>query len=75
MPGWSLRSGLLGGLKLGYLPRDGNAAAARWLARGASLRAEVPGRVGEAPGQEIPDALVFTSFLDGDPLLRLIFEG
>jgi hypothetical protein len=65
----------LGGLKLGYLPRDGNAAAARWLARGASLRAEVLGRVCEAPGQEIPDDLVFTSFLNGDPLLRLIFEG
>jgi len=62
----------LGGLKFGYLPRDGHAAAAaaRWLARGASLRAEVLGRVGEAPGQEIPDDLVFTSFLNGDPLLR-----
>jgi hypothetical protein len=65
----------LAGVKLGYLPRDGNAAAARWLARGASLRAEVLGRVGEGPGQEIPDDLVFTSFLNGDPLLRLTFEG
>ena len=51
------------------------AAAARWLARGASLRAEVLGRVGEGPGQEIPDDLVFTSCLNGDPLLRLTFEG
>lgn len=65
----------LGGLKLGYLPRDGNAAAARWIARGASLRAEVLGLIGDAPGHDMPDDLVFTSFLNGDPLLRLTFEG
>ncbi|MCC7284458.1 MAG: HIRAN domain-containing protein [Acetobacteraceae bacterium] len=67
--------GSLAGLKLGYLPRDANAAAARWLARGAVLRAEVLGLVGVMPGQAMPDDLVFTSFLNGDPLLRLVFEG
>lgn len=67
--------GPIAGLRLGYLPRDGNAAAARWLARGAVLRAEVLGLVGVMVGQAMPDDLVFTSFLNGDPLLRLVFEG
>ena len=63
------------GLKLGYLPRCGNRAAALWLARGAVLRAEVVGTLGERPGVMIPDDLVFTSYWYGDPLLRLTYEG
>lgn len=63
------------GLKLGYLPRCGNRAAALWLARSAVLRAEVVGTLGKRPGESIPDDLVFTSYWYGDPLLRLIYEG
>lgn len=60
------------GLKLGYLPRRGNREAALWLARGAVLRAEVIGTLGLRPGETIPDDLVFTSYVYGDPLLRLV---
>lgn len=63
------------GLRLGYLPRRGNRAAALWLARGAVLRAEVIATLGKRPGEVIPADLVFTSFRYGDPLLRLTYEG
>jgi hypothetical protein len=63
------------GLKLGYLPRCGNRAAALWLARGAVLRAEVIATLGKRPDETIPDDLVFTSYWYGDPLLRLTYEG
>lgn len=63
------------GLKLGYLPRCGNRAAALWLTRGAILRVEVVGTLGKQPDETIPDDLVFTSYWYGDPLLRLTYEG
>lgn len=63
------------GLKLGYLPRCGNRAAALWLTRGAMLRVEVVGTLGKQPDETIPDDLVFTSYWYGDPLLRLTYEG
>lgn len=62
-------------LKLGYLPRSGNRAAAILLARGAVLHAEVIGTLGKRPGECIPDDLVFTSFRYGDPLLRVTYDG
>lgn len=59
------------GLKLAYMPRCGNRAAALWLARGAVLRADVVGTLSKRPGEAVPDGLVVTTYWHGAPLLSL----
>ena len=60
------------GLKLGYIPRAANEPIARLLGANAHLRAVVVGRLCARRGDRIPEDLVFTGFISGDPQVRLI---
>lgn len=59
------------GLMLGYLPRIANEPIARLLAQGVRVDAEVVERLNISQGQDVPGDLVFTSFTNGDPRIRL----
>ena len=58
------------GLMLGYVPRAANPPIARLLRGGATIEAEIVGRLDQGDGEE-GDALAFTSFMEGDPRIRL----
>lgn len=66
------------GARLGYVPRHANADLAEAMDAGARVRVEVVGRaaadrfIGE---DEAEDGLVFTSVIEGDPILRLWIEA
>lgn len=59
---------LRAGLKLGYIPRAANTPIARLLAAGQDVRCDVVGRLGSKDDFE---SFAWTSFVSGDPRLRL----
>ena len=63
------------GLRLGYVPRVANTAVARLLDAGGSVRAEIIRKLMAERYEDIPDDLVFTCFMSGDPMIRLTAEG
>ncbi|HET7850610.1 MAG TPA: HIRAN domain-containing protein [Pseudolabrys sp.] len=63
------------GLMLGYMPRYANEPIAALLAEGARIDAEVVERLHVRDGEETPDDLAFTFFLNGDPRIRLTLRG
>jgi HIRAN domain len=65
----------LDGLKLGFIPREANSPVARLLDRGERVTAEVVRMLDIRRSSEVPDALVFTAFARGDPMIRLTAEG
>jgi hypothetical protein len=63
------------GDRLGYVPRAANAPVAAMLRAGREAWAIVAGRLDCERDADIPEALVFTGFTTGDPLLRLYARG
>lgn len=58
------------GLRLGYVPRAANPPIARLLRDGATVKAEIVGRLGSDD-----DGFAHTGFLDGDPRVRLTLHA
>lgn len=64
------------GLKLGYVPRAANPLPAGLADNGWQLRALLVAWVPPDPDEEVLEALCFTGFRGGDPILRLaVREG
>lgn len=59
------------GLKLGYLPREANAPVAALLDSGKAIEAEITRMLYIARSRDVPDDLVFTAFITGDPMIAL----
>lgn len=59
------------GLMLGYVPRAANTPVARLLDGNRKVRAEIVRTLTVARDADIPDDLVFTSLMSGDPMIRL----
>lgn len=65
---------VLDGLRLGYVPRAANPLVAERLDRGERVFAEIAGFVDFVTGDAIPETFRFTSFMSGDPAIRLTVE-
>ncbi|MBK9081411.1 MAG: HIRAN domain-containing protein [Rhizobiales bacterium] len=61
----------LDGVKLGFIPRSANTPVARLLDGGARVSAEVVRMLDIERYEDVPEELVYTSFLSGDPMIRL----
>lgn len=59
------------GLMLGYIPRAANTPIARLLDDGKVVRAEIVKMLTLKRSEDVPDDLVFTSVMSGDPMIRL----
>jgi hypothetical protein len=59
------------GLMLGYIPRVANAPIARLLADGATIDANIVGRLIFDRQTDIPEDFAWTGFISGDPRVRL----
>ena len=64
----------LDGVKLGFIPRSANTPVARLLDRGARVSAEVVRMLDVERYEDVPEELVYTSFLSGDPMIRLTVD-
>ena len=62
----------LDGEKLGFIPRKANSPVARLLDRGEAVTAEVIRMLNLRRLEDLPDDLVFTAFMRGDPMIRLL---
>ncbi len=59
------------GLMLGYIPRKANTPIARLLDDRRFVRAEIVKMLTLKRSEDVPDDLVFTSVMSGDPMIRL----
>ena len=59
------------GKRLGYIPREANAPVATLLGRGARVEAVILRMLNIQRVADLPEALVFTGFKAGDPMIRL----
>ena len=62
------------GAKLRFIPRSANTPVARLLDRGARVSAEVVRMLDIERYEDVPEELVYTSFLGGDPMIRLTVD-
>lgn len=60
-----------GGVRLGYVPRAANSPIARLLERNEQVTAEIIGFADFKKSADVPDSLVFTAVISGDPIIRL----
>lgn len=60
-----------GDLKLGYVPRIANIPVAGLIRAGTRVTAQIVARLDVKRGSDAPPDLVFTSFMNGDPRIRL----